>query len=105
MMIGIDIVEAARIERSLENPRFLGRVFSDAEIFCCKGKAASLAANFAGKEAFIKATGRKDIPLKAIEILRDKNGKPYVKAPVNGIFELSLSHEKSIAAAVCIVLT
>jgi holo-[acyl-carrier-protein] synthase len=104
-MIGIDVVEVARIERSLENPRFLRRVFSDAEILCCKGKVQSLAANFAGKEAFIKATGRKDIPLKKIEILRDENGRPYVKAPICENVQVSLSHEKTVTVAIVLMLS
>ncbi|MGC2613310.1 MAG: holo-ACP synthase, partial [Terracidiphilus sp.] len=59
---GIDLVEIARIQQSLERfgPRFLNRVFTSAEQAYCMRKrnaAESLAARFAAKEAAAKALG------------------------------------------------
>ena len=61
--IGTDIIEIARIERSLERHReaFLRRVFTAGEIAYCERKrrnaAESFAARFAAKEAGAKALG------------------------------------------------
>lgn len=58
--IGVDLEEVERIGESIEKfgDRFLARIFTDAEIAFCKGKANSkerFAARFAAKEATFKA--------------------------------------------------
>jgi holo-[acyl-carrier protein] synthase len=57
---GVDLVEIARVRDVLarHGDRFLRRVFTDAELRDCAGRAESLAARFAAKEAVAKALGR-----------------------------------------------
>jgi holo-[acyl-carrier protein] synthase len=80
--IGVDIIAITRIERAMAcwGERFLNRVYTDAELELCCGRASSLAARFAGKEAVIKALGglSKGFQWREIEILSDPRGKPLV---------------------------
>ena len=59
--IGVDMTTVSRIEKSCEKPTFLAHVFTQRELDAFyhrdKPKFASLAANFAAKEAFSKALG------------------------------------------------
>ena len=78
---GIDLVEVARMEKSLASPRFWQRVFSPREreeIGARPNRAQSAAAVFAAKEACAKAmgTGFRGIRLVEIELLHDGSGKP-----------------------------
>ena len=60
--LGIDLLEIDRIRRSLENPRFVRRVFGAQELeqLAARGfPAQSAAACFCAKEAFGKALGDK----------------------------------------------
>jgi holo-[acyl-carrier protein] synthase len=85
--VGIDLVEIRRIEKSIARfgDRFLGRVFSDAEISYCKDKPRSylhFAACFAVKEAFLKALGAGlggGFALPEIETIHDALGKPFLR--------------------------
>ncbi len=113
--IGTDIVEISRIEKSIENPRFLEKHFTKAEneyFFSKKRIAESVAACFAAKEAFFKAvgTGFSDIKIRDIEILHNELGAPYIvlynKAKEilgKGKVYVSLSHSQQYATAVVIV--
>ena len=84
--IGVDLVECARIEHSLERfgDRFLQRVFTVGEIEysqSMKFPARHLAARFAAKEAASKAFGTgigKSIGWKDIDVRRKESGEPYV---------------------------
>lgn len=84
--IGVDLVENARIERSLERfgDRFLHRVFTAGEIEysqSMKYPARHLAARFAAKEAVSKAFGTgigKAMAWKDIDVRRKESGEPYV---------------------------
>lgn len=81
--IGTDIVEIKRIEKAVENDRFLRRNFTAAEIELYemrRKKANVLAGCFAAKEAVAKAFGTGFCGFEPIdvEILRDDAGKPYV---------------------------
>ncbi len=80
--VGVDIVAINRIERAIAywGERFLQRVYTDAELELCRGRASSLAARFAGKEAVIKALGglSKGFRWREIEILSDPRGKPLL---------------------------
>ena len=82
--IGIDLVDISRMQKCLENPRFLTRVFSVGEQahICPNGRpnAQSAAANFAAKEAFSKAlgTGVRGFFLNEVSVLRHENGEPYL---------------------------
>ncbi|NNE93500.1 MAG: holo-ACP synthase [Verrucomicrobiales bacterium] len=115
--IGIDIVETARIEDSIERfeDRFLNRVFAESEQeYCRKMKfpARHYAARFAAKEAIAKAFGTgigANLGWDDMEILRNAEGQPYVIlsgdgqafADANGItsVQISISHADHYAAA------
>ena len=79
---GVDIVENARINKSLKNKKFINRIFTTNEILFSKkvkNKTAYYAKRFASKEAFAKAMGtgfRNDINFKDISIINNKLGKP-----------------------------
>lgn len=83
---GVDIVEVARIKRSIRRwgDYFLKRIFTPHELHYVQKKKnpyESLAARFATKEAVIKAFGeRKDRPLslKQVEIINTAQGVPKV---------------------------
>ena len=113
--IGTDIVEISRIEKSLNNPRFIERNFTykESEYFNSKKMMQqSVASCFAAKEAFLKAlgTGFTDVSIKDIEVLHNDMGKPYIvvynklKDVVgdSGI-HLSLSHSEEYATAVVVI--
>jgi len=114
---GIDIIEIDRIKKSLKNPRFLSRLFSAQELkfFISKGlNPATIAANFAAKEAFSKAMGSgfRGFSLNEVSILRDSVGAPYItlsgnakKVMMNEKFKISvsLSHCRAYASAVVLV--
>ncbi len=84
--IGVDLVECARIQRSLDRfgDRFLHRVFTDGEIeysMSMKFPARHLAARFAGKEAVSKAFGTgigKAMGWRDIDIRKKPSGEPFL---------------------------
>ncbi len=84
--IGVDLVEVARIEHSLERfgERFLQRVFTQGEIEYCNSMphaACHFAARFAAKEAVSKAFGTgigKALGWKDIDIRRKSTGEPFL---------------------------
>lgn len=114
--IGNDIVEVKRIEKAMENPRFVERVFTSKEIEILEKKGInkyeSYAGRFCAKEAVAKAfgTGVRNFSLTDIEILNDESGKPYVvfynslaeKNENKKIF-ISISHSKEYATAIAIL--
>ncbi len=106
--IGIDIIEIKRIDILIEKhgEKFLRRIFTENEInYAGKKKSAeSFAGMFAAKEAYIKAVGGNGIEFKEIEILHDKNNKPFYNIKLkNYSCNLSISHNKTIATAICII--
>ena len=119
--IGVDLVECARIERSLERfgEKFLHRVFTDGEIaysMSMKFPARHLAARFAAKEAVSKAFGTgigKAMGWRDIDVRKKPSGEPFLvfsgsaqELAVNrGITSalITLSHTEHHATA-CIVL-
>lgn len=114
MLLGFDLTEIERIEKSLENPHFKERVFTEDELaYAVKKKrpAESLAAFFAAREAFGKAigTGLSGFSLSDVSVTHDEKGKPFLllagKAKEKSAaysFEVSLSHTESTAGAVVI---
>src|SRR5438132_4662680 len=85
---GIDIVEIARIKRSVEEhgQRFLDRVYTKAEQQYCdrntKRRFEHLAGRFAAKEAVMKVLGtgwRGGIAWTDIEILPEPSGQPKIR--------------------------
>ena len=115
MRIGIDLIEIGRIERALRRPRFRERVFTDAERAYCDSRpnpAQHYAARFAGKEAIGKALGcGVHFTWREIEIAgRPKPGvelsgwtKAWGERVGAGAIELSMTHSKELAAAICVV--
>ena len=109
---GIDIIEVERIKKVFENhkERFLKRVFTENEIK--KFDILELAGKFACKEAVIKALGgRFGLKWTDIEILNNERGKPFVntenqklkKILKNRKIEVSISHIKELAVAICVI--
>ena len=84
--IGVDLVECARIQHSLDRfgDRFLHRVFTEGEIAysqSMKFPARHLAARFAAKEAISKAFGTgigKAMGWKDIDVHKKPSGEPFV---------------------------
>jgi holo-[acyl-carrier protein] synthase len=83
---GIDIVDVARIARSIERfgSRFLQRVYTPGEIAYCQRKRRSeesFAARFAAKEAAAKALGTGisfGVTWTEIEVGREPAGRPLL---------------------------
>lgn len=84
--IGVDLVECARIQHSIDRfgDRFLHRVFTEGEIeysMSMKFPARHLAARFAAKEAVSKAFGTgigKAMGWRNIDIRKRPNGEPFL---------------------------
>ena len=119
--IGIDLVENGRLEKIINKwgIKFLNRVFSSGEIqYCDKHiqSAIHYGARFAAKESFLKALGiglGMGVKLSDIEVIRDKNGKPFLalhggakvqieKREITKI-HLSLTHTKKYATAIVLL--
>ena len=114
--VGVDIVSVERVERALARweDRFLARVYTPREREACRGRAESLAARFAAKEAVLKALGcglDNGISWQDVEIL-GRGTEPRVclhraasaRAREIGIQEwaVSLSHDQGMAIAVVV---
>ena len=122
--IGVDIVENRRIQKSIKNPLFTKRIYTQKELKqskAAKNKVGYFSKRFAAKEAFSKALGtgfRRNLNFKDIEVINDKMGKPYyVKNKKitkiiqknfrikNFKFFLSISDEKNYSTAFAIIQT
>ncbi len=113
---GIDIIEIPRIQTALDRhgERFLKRVFTELEVFECRGRAEALAVRFAAKEAASKAlgTGIGPISWRDVETLHKWSGEPYLVlhgaaeriAEELGltIWSISLSHSREYGIAVVV---
>lgn len=130
--VGCDLCEAARIKKSLTGPHgtaFARRVFGQAERELLgldapwpdgragEKRAERAAANFAAKEAFLKAAGTGlagPFALCEVEALRAESGAPIYRfsgqtaawvAAHALAARLSLSHEGGFALAFCVLET
>ncbi|HXF97590.1 MAG TPA: holo-ACP synthase [Gaiellaceae bacterium] len=113
--MGLDVIEIERVRRALERPGFRERCFTEAERAYCDSRAdpaQSYAARFAGKEAVGKALGcGVRFTWKEVEIVgRPKPGvrlsgctAAYAERVGAGAIDLSLTHSRGLAAAVCVV--
>jgi holo-[acyl-carrier protein] synthase len=116
MKIGVDLIEIERIRGALDRyPGFRERCFTDAERAYCDSRpnpAESYAGRFAGKEAVGKALGvGVRFTWKEIEIV----GRPKPGVQLSGRtrsawerlgageIDLSMTHSRELAAAICIV--
>ena len=116
LLVGIDLVEINRIEKSVKNPRFCSRVLGVTEYSQLQLRGfpvQSIAASFSAKEAFSKAlgTGLRGFSMNEVELLRDISGKPTLKLSGRALqiaracnlqFSVSVTHTKAYAAAVVI---
>jgi len=120
--IGTDIVAIERFQRFIDenNTALLHRIFTEQERAYCSARkiscAASYAARFAAKEAFMKALGtglREGISWHDIEVANDKLGKPelilsgkaiqiFMEQGLSSAF-LSLSHDSGTAVAMVVL--
>jgi holo-[acyl-carrier protein] synthase len=116
--VGIDIIEVGRIRKVFEKhgERFLQRVYTEREVWQCRGKATRLAGRFAAKEAISKAlgTGLHGVAWREMEIVQLRSGRPTVtlhgnakqRAELLGLsaFDVSIADlaEFSIAVAVAV---
>jgi holo-[acyl-carrier protein] synthase len=118
MKVGLDVIEIDRVARTLERyARFRERCFTEEERAYCDSRpnpAQHYAARFAGKEAVGKALGfgvARAFAWKDVEIA----GRPKPSVELSGRvqewagrvgagpIDLSMSHSRDIAAAVCVV--
>ncbi|HEY3070713.1 MAG TPA: holo-ACP synthase [Gaiellaceae bacterium] len=118
MNVGLDLIEIGRIERALARyGAFRERCFTESERAYCDSRpnpAQHYAARFAGKEAVGKALGfgvARAFAWKDVEIA----GRPKPDVRLTGRVEewaermgagqidLSMTHSKGLAAAVCVV--
>lgn len=115
--IGIDIVEIDRIEEAFarRGDRFRARIFTDAEVEYCEGRASALesyAARFAAKEAAMKALGTgwaEGVAWRDIEVVRAETGAPSLNLRGRALerfgemgarkAHLSLTHSRKFAIA------
>jgi holo-[acyl-carrier protein] synthase len=114
--VGVDLIEIERVRRSLERyAGFRDRCFTAAEQAYCdsrKNPAESYAGRFAGKEAVGKALGcGVRFTWREIEIAgRPKpqvrlsgRTKAWAEKVRAGAIDLSMTHSKELATAVCLV--
>ena len=118
MQVGLDVIEIERVRRALARyPRFRERCFTAEERRYCDSRpnpAQHYAARFAGKEAVGKALGfgvARAFAWLDVEIA----GRPKPAVSLSGrvaawaekagagALDLSMTHSKGIAAAVCVV--
>jgi holo-[acyl-carrier protein] synthase len=117
MTVGVDLIEIARIRQALDrHPSFRERCFTDAERAYCDSRpnpAQHYAARFAGKEAVGKAIGfgiARAFAWRDVEIA----GRPKPEVRLSGrvaawaervgagSLDLSMTHSRDLAAAVCV---
>jgi holo-[acyl-carrier protein] synthase len=116
MRIGVDLIEIARVEEALARyPSFRERVFTEAEQAYCDSKAhpaQHYAARFAGKEAVGKALGCgvrftwREIEIAGRpkpEVRLSGKTKAWAERVGAGAIDLSMTHSRELAAAICAV--
>lgn len=116
--VGIDIIEVERVRKVYEHhgERFLKRVFTEAEVRQCSGKANRLAGRFAAKEAISKAlgTGLHGVSWREMEVVQLRSGRPTVtlhgnakrRAQLLGIsaFDVSIADLKDFSIAIAVAI-
>ncbi len=116
--VGIDIIEVGRVGKVLERhgERFLQRVFTEAEVRQCRGKAPRLAGRFAAKEAISKAlgTGIHGVAWREMEVIQLRSGRPTVRLHGNAkrraemlglsAFDVSIADLKDFSIAIAVAL-
>ncbi len=110
--VGIDILE---IDRVKETKTFMTKVFTQTELDYINkfyAKKERIAGHFCAKEAVLKAIDYISTNYQEIEIIHSHNGRPLVNfygetkkyyAKNYTDIDISISHSKTIATAICIV--
>ena len=113
--IGVDMVEIKRVEKLLQDDRFLRRYFSPEEQTYIQSKnavsAQTMAGIFAAKEAFCKAVGTGiTLPLREIAITHSPTGQPCYHLEGEAFARyghlnrhLSIAHDGGCAIAFCLL--
>lgn len=115
--LGIDLCAIGRIEKAIQKPRFLERVYTPAErsriLAASEARRGEIAAGlFAAKEAVSKALGTGFVGFGPgdIEIIPDGAGKPQcvlhgkaLERAGNARPWVSVTHEDGVAAAVAVL--
>lgn len=104
--VGVDVVEVARIEQAMTNPRFRNRILTEAERKECQ-TAVRVAGRWAAKEAIAKALGIsmswQDLEISSV------GGPPEVRVLTSAVdtrrlrIHLSITHERNLAVAMAVV--
>ena len=118
MTVGVDLIEIERVRKALERyPRFRERCFTEAEREYCDSRpnpAESYAGRFAAKEAVGKALGfgiARAWAWRDVELVgRPKPGVrlsgrvgDWARRTGAGVIDVSMTHSRELAAAVCVV--
>jgi holo-[acyl-carrier protein] synthase len=116
--VGLDVIEIGRISSALQRyEAFRERCFTEAERAYCESRpnpAQHYAARFAGKEAVGKALGygvARSFAWKDVEIAGRPKPDVFLSGRIAewaarvgaGSIDLSMTHSKELAAAVCVV--
>jgi len=109
---GVDITEVSRLRKAIEKwgDLFLGRIFTKEELENARTRGSlyqHLAGRFAAKEAIFKAMGDPKLSFKEVQILNDKDGKPFCNILNSRDRKIdiliSISHVKNYAVANAII--
>lgn len=115
--LGIDLCSISRIERLLESVHFRERIFREEELryaFSKKRPARHLAASFAAREAFSKASSVSmySVAFQGVWIERTESGpvlrlservQSLLDGEKRGRISLSISHDGDFAVAVVVI--
>lgn len=109
--IGVDLIEINRVLKACQKESFMRRCFTSKEIDLIREDSKKAADNFAVKEAVAKmfGIGFRGFSLTDIEVLRTKEGKPYVnlygsaaeiaKRQETAVIHVSITNTKEYANA------
>ncbi len=118
LAVGTDLVKIARVAAVVARygDRFTGRVYTAGELADCAGRAESLAARWAAKEAAAKAlgVGIGRVAFRELEVVRGASGQPGLLlhgraaalAADLGLsyWALSLAHDGGLALAFVVAM-
>ena len=111
--VGLDLVEIGRVQKAMKRSRFCRKILGGEEYRQLEKRGfppQSVAASFSAKEAFSKAigTGVRGFSLADVELLRQENGKPYLRLQERAkmtaekagctVFSVSVTHTREYAA-------
>jgi len=116
--MGIDIIEIHRVEKAMEKPKFVDKIYTPGEqkyLQTRNNNPSTAAGYFAAKEATAKAlgTGFGKVKWTDVEVIREENGRPGIKLYGNAQIAmekmggsrilLSISHSRDNAIAQVII--